>query len=206
MKKPGVGVAIFFMLIAPCYILFDWLKYDTLTIVDNPGFNLLMGSFVSAMMWGLVILLIVSLILLFRHFKTNKLLSLAPILSMLFVASYIYILYFSSFYVHLSYKMNLDHRMEAVQMYEDGTLPQINMNTYLVPHRLSSQNGKVYIYEDGEAYRAYFIISFGATRRELMYSSKDGTFDQFTLSDYESTLEKKETEKIDDHWYCIEYC
>lgn len=188
------------------FILIDWVRFDLVRFVDNIGFNLILNLLVFVIGIVYVVLFIWSIVNLVRNYKSDGAGSVVPLVCMIMVLVYYWVVNNSMLYVDIAYKTNKVNMENTVNMYEAGELEQIGVDKYIAPYRLTSHNKLVYIKSEDGIDTAVFFVSNGYTKdRVIVYSDYglDGLND-YGKGDKYGVWEFSNIKELDYNWYYAE--
>lgn len=188
------------MILCIFFIAIDWLRFDLIRLVDNIGFNLVLGIILMALVVIYIFMLIYSLIYSFINYKSKKLNSLIPFMCLLLVFVYYCTVNNSVTYANFMYNVNKNNMEKTINMYEGNELKQIGVDKFIAPYMLTSHNKIVYIDSENEMMTAIFFISNGYRHDRIVFYT-DNNIEDIKLNNKYNHLNLTDIKAFDDKWY-----
>jgi hypothetical protein len=186
-------------------LLFDFFKFDIYNRTDTYSFGAgLFSGFIILAIYGMYYSLAIgTLFYIILRIKVNKRKAFIPSVIMIVTILLLTFVPYSKGYVNIFYSINKDDFQKIVQMYNKGELDdfQSNVNEYIVPYRLTSYTGKMYVQNTEGVSKIQFYASGGFRKLVIIYSSDDSGINQEDFYNLRIKMDYRNIRRIDKNWY-----
>jgi hypothetical protein len=203
LKNKGVVTPVVFVLGSVIFFTFDWVRFDLSKKINN---SLIIGNFVWFIYFLYGCMGVWSVIYLIKKLSVYRWKAFIPIAIVIITILYFLLIPLSNIYLNIDYKLNGGNRAKIVQMVQNDQMQrnQIGENKYIVPYRLTSHTGYIYVQKNTLVTKIMFYVYCGIGKsRVIIYSSNDSEINE---NDFNSGIPVtnshfRDIKKMEKYWY-----